>query len=149
MDSSFQHNPITKRFLKAYYFLVKNGEVENDANFLEKMGHYSKSTFSQIKNEVRNAPVAFLNKFCDEFAVSRDYIFSGVGNIKPSENIVNEPLEQYKTKSTIDILAETLSKAVDALSIENQSLRRKVDEKDIIIYDYIKFGKTSSSSKAS
>ena len=61
---------------------------------------------------------------------------------------VNEPLVNYQSKNTIDILADALSKAVDALTIENKSLRKKVDEKDLIIHDYI-IGKADRSSKAS
>lgn len=149
MDSSFRHNPITKRFLKAYNFLVKDGKIDSDVLFLEKMDNYSKSTFSQIKTEVRNAPVAFLNKFCDEYKVSRDYIFSGIGDIKPAENIANEPIEQYQTKNTIDKLADALSKAVDSLTVQNERLQRQVDEKDNIIYQYIIGNSSGQSSKAS
>jgi transcriptional regulator with XRE-family HTH domain len=125
--AKFTQKPATKRFIEVFEMLLKDGDVKNQKEFCDRIG-YLNTSFSNVLNGLRDIPVSAINGLCDNFQISRDYIFDNKLPIRVSSNpsdkgpaivsenelnllrvrveylekinnLLEDQLEQYKTKA--------------------------------------------------
>lgn len=121
--SKFIQKTETKQFIKVYHLLKKNGIVESQTDFVDRLSKNQKkkyllSSFNQVLLGNRDVPLNAINLICSVFNANRDYIFE-----EQEPAIISPEEKAKKEKSEVEFLRDLVKS--QQIVIENLSKKSK------------------------
>ncbi len=122
-------NEVTKRFIEAYYWLLKENKISDQKDFASQIG-VSTSMITEILKERSNVGLSAIQNTVLKFDINSQWLLTGKEGKYISEDLISEPPGQYKSK-IIDAQTETIEtqrKFIMKLEEENEQLKKLLEK---------------------